>query len=387
MDGVLRFGSSIRGTRGYWSSERARAYAWTLFLEYHYDQMPTVFYTISAAEYHWKWLHRLFEGSEAYLKDGHDLSPQKEQKLRSENVLNNPAKIAWAFVHMMKRWHIDVLYKSAGWVDHFLRFEFTQQRGMTHGHSLGVLRNAPTICDIEDALHEVGETSNITGPCASKIVDWYKTNLRLSAWHPCADRTTWPPAPHGWHKEGETKEAPAINSLRVMFHEVPQDVVSLWGHLCRLCNRCMIHSCNLYCKKCEEALCRMGYGPDSIVRRACMCVIHENQWKMRSYADALKGVDPPSCVSNCEICELQGCNPEDNQETSDVNDQHSTELGEDPPEEKIAEFNDLLAACGWRIERDMRDKWILQPPRNHARLVPFISWFLMGIGANVDIQV
>ena len=47
----------------------------------------------------------------------------------------------------------------------------------------------------------------------------------------------------------------------------------------------------------------------------------------------------------------------------------------------------LLKACNWRIEQNQRKSWVLLPPRNHIRLVPFVSWMLLGIGANVDQEI
>ena len=67
LQGLLRWSQSLRGTRQYWSGVRGKAYAWLTFLEYYFDQMPTVFYTISAAEMHWNWLHKLFDESDEYL--------------------------------------------------------------------------------------------------------------------------------------------------------------------------------------------------------------------------------------------------------------------------------------------------------------------------------
>ena len=43
---------ALRGTRQYCSGVRGKAYAWLTFLEYEFDQMPTLFYTISVAETH-----------------------------------------------------------------------------------------------------------------------------------------------------------------------------------------------------------------------------------------------------------------------------------------------------------------------------------------------
>jgi hypothetical protein len=56
-------------------------------------------------------------------------------------------------------------------------------------------------------------------------------------------------------------------------------------------------------------------------------------------------------------------------------------------EQRKQRHTTLLKACNWRIEQDQRKSWVLLPPRNHRRLVPFVSWMLLGIGANVDQQV
>ena len=62
-----KWSQGLRGTRSYWSGVRSNAYAWLRFLEYEYPQMPTMFYTMSAAELHWGWLHKLFDESVGYL--------------------------------------------------------------------------------------------------------------------------------------------------------------------------------------------------------------------------------------------------------------------------------------------------------------------------------
>ena len=56
-------------------------------------------------------------------------------------------------------------------------------------------------------------------------------------------------------------------------------------------------------------------------------------------------------------------------------------------EERLQRHTSLLKECNWRIAPDQRNSYCLLPPRNHKRLVPFVSWMLMGIGANVDQQV
>ena len=61
--------------------------------------------------------------------------------------------------------------------------------------------------------------------------------------------------------------------------------------------------------------------------------------------------------------------------------------GEETAQERMHRHHRLLKACSWRIEKDQRGSWTLCPPRNHRRLVAFISWMVLGVGANCDIQV
>jgi hypothetical protein len=122
LNGLFRWGASLRGTQGYWKSQQVRGYAFVDFLEYFYDSLPTVFNTISAAELHWEWLHRLMPESEQYL-GREDLSQKEEYRLRSEAVVNNPALLAWGFHEMVTRWLLKVMYPHADWGDHLGRCE------------------------------------------------------------------------------------------------------------------------------------------------------------------------------------------------------------------------------------------------------------------------
>ena len=53
---VLRFASSLRGTKQYWMQHRTRLISMVDTLG-----MPTIFFTHSAADLHWPELHRLSE--------------------------------------------------------------------------------------------------------------------------------------------------------------------------------------------------------------------------------------------------------------------------------------------------------------------------------------
>ena len=378
-----KWSQGLRGTRSYWSGVRANAYAWLRFLEYKYDQMPTLFYTMSAAEMHWNWLHKLFDQRVEYL-DLAGMDERRIMRLRGEAVAKNPGKVAWAFDHMAKKWHVDVLYKVCGWEEHFMRMEFAQSRGMTHSHCLGLVRSAPTISHLEEALREIqppvppipapGDPSAAVpteggarpvqqsnpegGPRCREIFDWVEGHLGVSAWHPTHNKADWPPP------EGQNAGPPPVNHLRLGFHEIERTPEKVVEDITMLVNRVLMHVHSPYCRCTvrtpgggEQIVCRMQYD-DNEFRRACSCECHAPH--PRTHDDVMKGKAPRQCTAS------QGC------------------CGQ--PTALPQSRRPACPACRWRIELDRRQKWCLQAPRNHGRLVAFISWFVVGFRANVDSQ-
>ena len=297
MNAMFRWTASIRGSTGYWKSEIKRGYAFARFLEYFFDQMPTVFMTISAAEMHWPWMHRLYPDSGRYLgAAGEELSEKEMYRLRSESVVNNPGITSRAyqlFVHGFVR---DVLCAHAGWEDYMLRNEFAA-RGMAHVHCIGRIAGAPTISNILDALEEVEACGACDGPHAQLLLKFYKENVNMTAWHPEPDKDKWPVAPEGYSPEGSTPSSSL--ALRTSLCDVPADDASMRDHLANLLNRTMMHECNNYClrtvPKTKEKFCRVGYGPESESKRACECPECASWSHARSAADALASTDPPAC--------------------------------------------------------------------------------------------
>lgn len=142
LDGLVRWAASVRGTKGYWQSQQCRGYAFLEFAEYFYDSMPTVFTTISAAELHWEWLHRLMPGSEEYLAEDHELTPQEEYRKRSEACMNNPGVMSLAFHLFVKAWLLQVMYPYGGWLMHLLRCASWALR--RYGRRLGRVATSPS---------------------------------------------------------------------------------------------------------------------------------------------------------------------------------------------------------------------------------------------------
>ena len=136
---VLRYASSLRGTKQYWFRQRNQLMAMVDTLG-----LPTLFFTHSAADHHWPELARVI-CSDA---DSHSRSA------RSSAVVESPAIADWFFFHRIQMF-IDAFYVGVlGARDYWLRFEW-QHRGSPHVHGLAWLPDAP---DVEKLLSTSDDT-------------------------------------------------------------------------------------------------------------------------------------------------------------------------------------------------------------------------------------
>ena len=101
---------------------------------------PTIFWTLSCADFHWPEFHSLFSENST-----------DSEELRA-NVINNPHIIDWLFTNrteiFVKWW----LYKSLGAIWHWYRYEFAVQRGSIHCHGIAKLANDPGLCTLKKGI-------------------------------------------------------------------------------------------------------------------------------------------------------------------------------------------------------------------------------------------
>ncbi|KAK3907153.1 ATP-dependent DNA helicase [Frankliniella fusca] len=130
-DQIMHFGSRIRTTKSYWNSRCSE-----LLDMVHQLGTPTVFFTLSSADYHWPDLYRLL---------GYDvtsLSNAEKSNLISQNPL-----IADTFFYLRSKFFLEKCFKQQFDVtDIWYRYEF-QHRGSIHLHGLAWLKDAPSIKD------------------------------------------------------------------------------------------------------------------------------------------------------------------------------------------------------------------------------------------------
>lgn len=137
---IMYYGASLRGTRMFWKQRAAE-------LQQMCRQLgtPTIFFTLSAADYHWPDLFRL-------------LSPQREpsslaERERRELMHQNPMIVAWFFDLRTNVFMKKVMCKYFNVKDFWFRYEW-QHRGSPHVHGLLWLDDAPDCSHDIEAIEE-----------------------------------------------------------------------------------------------------------------------------------------------------------------------------------------------------------------------------------------
>ena len=129
MHKLSRYVKNISGTNSYWHEVKEDLKAIIMQIG-----TPTIFWTLSCAEFHWPEFHSLFENGEP-------------ENLR-QNIIENPHLIDWFFTirteNFVKHW----LYEIMGAKWHWYRYEFAVMRGSIHCHGLAKLKSDPGLVEL-----------------------------------------------------------------------------------------------------------------------------------------------------------------------------------------------------------------------------------------------
>ena len=140
MSKLMHYAKNITGSSGYWQKSKE-----DLKATISQKGPPTIFFTLSCAEYHWPEFHNLLSNSCT-----EKLTPGDRHK----NVLNNPHLLDWLFSERTDRFVKFWLKESLQSSWHWYRFEYAVQRGSIHCHGVAKLKNDPGLCTLtEKALN------------------------------------------------------------------------------------------------------------------------------------------------------------------------------------------------------------------------------------------
>ena len=132
MKKLMRYTKNVTGTNAYWNDEKGKLRATITQV-----CAPTIFWTLSIAEFHWPEIHSLLSDDEVV-----------DPKTLRENIINNPHLVDWFFTVRVEKFVKHWLYDQMGCEWHWYRFEFAIMRGSIHCHGLAKLKSDPGLCNL-----------------------------------------------------------------------------------------------------------------------------------------------------------------------------------------------------------------------------------------------
>ncbi|XP_057838404.2 uncharacterized protein LOC131048470 [Cryptomeria japonica] len=158
-DQLMRFSSSIRGTKPFWNQRRRELIDMVIQIG-----CPMLFFTLSAADTKWLDLHNIMPTTTP-------TNPYATARWRLQNIVQNPHLTAMYMHHRFTAFREEVLEKLLGANDYWYRYEW-QHRGSAHIHGFIWLPKAPDIGKLQ--WNDIQSVQN-----ALAYIDKY-----VSAWNP-----------------------------------------------------------------------------------------------------------------------------------------------------------------------------------------------------------
>ncbi|KAJ1518827.1 hypothetical protein ONE63_011559 [Megalurothrips usitatus] len=140
MKQIMYYNSNLRGTRSYWHARGKELLAMVEQLG-----LPTLFFTLSAADLHWPDLFHFLAPGE----DPKTMTSTRRRKLVEEN----PSKVDEFFTLRGQTFIEKVLKKKFEVEDLWFRIEY-QHRGSPHIHGVLWLKDAPNVDDLAQCSDE-----------------------------------------------------------------------------------------------------------------------------------------------------------------------------------------------------------------------------------------
>ena len=237
---VQFFARNIRGSDAYWRDQRAQLYTW---INYHIEAgngPPSLFMTLSCAEYFWPDMIRLLEERTWIAEGSHinenGLKTYKDGRLIdfSANVadrnraVNDYSIVVQEFFQIRTRDFLATVGKRLFGIRHYwLRYEFAKGRGQIHAHLLAILDKS-IVRGLERSIQCVSHDLEAQ---AEVISEWAGKQFGMSS-------------------EYKPREESACTSTREGGSSSRLMEVKNYAHdVSTLCSQCQMHRCSEYCMR------------------------------------------------------------------------------------------------------------------------------------------
>ena len=245
IDKLIYFSSKVRGSDSYWRLKKSQLYTWVYWHIEKGHGAPSLFITLSCAEYYWPDIKRLIEDRVSHTETNSEKSHidinTKQKRMKAVNQYS--IVVQEYFITRVKDW-MESFAKDILKVQHYYtRFEFAKGRGEIHAHILAIADNKDTLVAAYRAETEKEKV---------EVLSQYAHNvLGLTSQFPASDEEE--------NNENAEKQNPAEKRLsEIENHEIDK---------LHLCNTSQTHKCGDYCmrintkyKQNQRRFCRAGCG-------------------------------------------------------------------------------------------------------------------------------
>ncbi len=141
IDKLMYFGKIIPGTAAYWRHKKAELYSWINHHVEHGRGAPSIFLTLSCAEFFWPDLRRLLQEF-VFQTSRKKVDLEKDFRLLNQ-LLNDFSLIVQDYFHKRVEAFLEHICKKIFGIKHFWgRMEFSKLRGQIHIHLVGIIEGA-----------------------------------------------------------------------------------------------------------------------------------------------------------------------------------------------------------------------------------------------------
>lgn len=237
------FSSTVPGSDAYWRGKRSELLSW---IQHHIEVgngAPSLFITLSCAEYHWKDIEDLLIQRRQIAGEDNCSSMTKSERIQA---CNDYAIVIQEYFQFRVQEFMDTIGKEVFGIHHYwLRYEFAKSRGQIHAHILTVMGKESHIQDVNKIAYDLREDIEEQTIAVDK---WAHDVFGITAIHPGSNKDgtldlTKVPSPEGTYT-AIPEAHPAKSRL--------SDVFDISADKCHLCNTCQMHSCSSYCLRCQK---------------------------------------------------------------------------------------------------------------------------------------
>ena len=240
------FGKTTTGSSAYWRFKKSELFTW---INHHVSVghgAPTVFMTLSCAEFHWPDLIRVLE-KRIWIASNRRID--KEGKMldssgRLINLMSDPTALNKAvndysiivqeFFQIRVRTFLEGICKIKFGIDYYWgRYEFATGRGQIHLHLLGIQKRS-FVKEMQKELHKNKGNPEKQGDIAAA---WAEEVFGMSATFPKSTATSKLPTSE---KEQKRNNIKSCGERLAEVSDYDKDKV-------QLCSACQIHLCSNYC--------------------------------------------------------------------------------------------------------------------------------------------